>query len=227
MAGEDLTQARVTYAGLTGDRVYALIDTQNQSDFPWMTGRQGRELLLFRPRFLTPPPETEDHPTAEHYETEVTSPEGQTFRISEPALREHLEKRFKKSLRLRFSERSMTDSKPVSILGLATVRGLSDETGIELDPRRFRANFYVHWDQDVPFHEDKLVGRELRIGEAITLRVVVKDSRCIMITLDPETAKPAPPVLERVARNHAGCTGVYAAVLQEGIVRVDDPVYLV
>jgi MOSC domain-containing protein YiiM len=46
-----------------------------------------------------------------------------------------------------------------------------------------------------------------------------------MITLDPETAEPAPVVLEKVAREHASCAGVYGAVLREGIVRANDPVF--
>jgi MOSC domain-containing protein YiiM len=47
------------------------------------------------------------------------------------------------------------------------------------------------------------------------------------MTLDPETASPSPVVLEKVARGHENCVGVYGAVLREGIVRTNDPVYLV
>ena len=99
--------------------------------------------------------------------------------------------------------------------------------GLALDPRRFRANFYVRWECDEPFYENQLVGRALRIGEDVTVQVVKKDGRCVMITLDPETAARSPVVLEKVAREHDGCAGVYGAVLREGIVRADDPVYLV
>jgi uncharacterized protein YcbX len=120
----------------------------------------------------------------------------------------------------------MTDAAPVSIFGLATVRALSQETGLTLDPRRFRANFYVHWERDEPFFEDQLVGHALRIGEVVAIQVVKKDVRCVMITLDPDTAAPLPIVLEKVVHQHDRCTGVYAAVLREGIVRADDPVYL-
>lgn len=119
----------------------------------------------------------------------------------------------------------MTDAYPVSVFGLGTMRALSEETGLSLNPLRFRANFYVQWNSEEPFFEDSLVGRELQIGETVTIRVVEKDARCVMITLDPETAAPAPVVLEKVAREHAGCAGVYGAVLREGIVRANDPVY--
>ena len=53
MAGEDLEAARVTHAGLVGDRVFAFVDKQGPADFPWMTSRKGRDMILFRPRFLS------------------------------------------------------------------------------------------------------------------------------------------------------------------------------
>jgi uncharacterized protein len=228
MAGEDLQQVRVTFAGLTGDRVYAFFDSEHgPPEFPWMTARQGHDLILFRPRFLDEPPVEQEVPDTERFVTEVTTPEGEKFRMGDPRFTEYVAKRFDRTLRLRFSERSMTDARPVSILGLATIRALSGEAGLELDPRRFRANFYAHWKSDAPFFEDTLVGRELQIGETVVVQVVKKDQRCIMISLDPETAVSSPQVLARVFQNHEGCAGVYGAVLREGIVKVGDPIYLI
>lgn len=227
MAGEDLTEARLTFAGIAGDRVYAFIDANNRSDFPWMTGRQAHEMILFRPRFLDPPCTDEDIPCVDRYAAEVTTPEGLKFRVGDDEFTRCLEKRFGRALRFRFSERSMTDARPVSILGLNTISALSLETGIDLDPRRFRENFYVEWRDARPFFEDELVGRGLQIGDIVTLQVVKKNQRCIMLNLDPETALPSPQIFERVARQHNGCTGVYGAVLREGIVRLNDPIYLI
>lgn len=225
MRGEDLSEVRVTYAGLSGDRVYAFVDTANTSSFPWMTARKGREWILFHPRFLDPAPATEETPFPERYTVEVVTPEGERFRVDAAEFTQSLENRFGRSFRLRFSERSMTDAQPVSIFGLSTVRALSEETGESLDARRFRANFYVRWADDRPFFEDTLIGQHVRIGETVTVAALKKDERCVMITLDPDSALPLPKLLECVARNHAGCAGIYGAVLSEGIVRVDDPVY--
>ena len=166
-------------------------------------------------------------PDTERFATEVTTPEGEKFRMGDPQFTEFLEKRFDRRLRLRFSERSMTDARPISIFGLATIRALSAEANLELDQRRYRANFYVRWEQDEPFFEDSLIGRELRVGEIVTLQIVKKNQRCIMIALDPDTGVSSPQVLARVFQNHEGCTGVYGAVLREGIVKVDDPIFLV
>jgi uncharacterized protein YcbX len=224
MAGEDLETARVTHAGLVGDRVYAFVDAQGPANFPWMTSRKGRDLILFRPRFLAALPVDGGIFSAD-YSAEVTTPEGDNARVDDPEFKRFLEKRYGRTLQLRHSERSMTDAYPISVFGLGTIRALSGEAGLSLDPLRFRANFYVQWNTDEPFFEDSLVGRELRIGETVTIRVVKKDERCVMITLDPETAEAAPVVLEKVAREHEGCAGVYGAVLREGIVRTNDPVY--
>lgn len=226
MAGEDLAEARVTFAGILGDRVYAFIDNNNKSDFPWMTGRQAREMILFRPQFLEAPCTNDNIPAVERYAVEVTTPEGGNFRAGDETLTRYLEQRFSRSLRARFSERSMTDARPLSILGLSTIRALSQEVGIELDRRRFRENFYIDWHDARPFSEDELVGRELQVGDTVTLQVVKKNSRCVMIGIDPDTAVFSPQVFEHVSRKYGGCTGVYGAVLREGIVRASDPVFL-
>src|ERR1700685_2909726 len=203
MAGEDLEEARVSFAGLIGDRVFAFVDNRNRSNFPWMTARQGRELILFRPRFLDPPAIDEENPDTARYAVEVTTPEGENFHMGDSRFTRYLEERFGRSLRLRFSERCQTDARPVSVLGLSTASALSKETGISLDTRRFRANFYVRWDNDQPYYEDDL------------------------IALEPETAAPSPTVLQTVALRHQGCLGVYGAVLREGIVRINNPVHLI
>src|SRR6185437_10274533 len=108
MAGEDLAEARVTFAGMQRDRVYAFIDNNNKSDFPWMTGRQSREMVLLRPRFLEPPRTDENIPSAEQYAVEVLTPDGEKFRAGDDNFTRYLEQRFGRSLRVRFSERSMT-----------------------------------------------------------------------------------------------------------------------
>ncbi|MGB8655875.1 MAG: MOSC N-terminal beta barrel domain-containing protein, partial [Candidatus Acidiferrales bacterium] len=115
MAGEDLAESRVTFAGIAGDRVYAFVDELNKSDFPWMTARQARDLILFHPRFLDPPAVEEAIPEAGRYAAEITTPEGEKFWIGNANFTQFLERRYGRSLRLRFSERSMTDSRPVSL----------------------------------------------------------------------------------------------------------------
>lgn len=224
MAGEDLQEAFVSYAGLVGDRVYAFVDESNHSSFPWLTARQAHELLLLRPRFLqAPAPAPEADGTG--FQLQVDTP-SRSFEVTSPEFKHYLQERFGRPLRLRFSERGLHDARPLSLIGLATVEALGEEVGIRLDPRRFRANLYADWSDHRPFLEDELVGRQLQVGEKLVLMVAKKDQRCAIITLDPDTAAAAPQVLENVARRHGGCAGVYAVVVREGAVRPGDPIGL-
>ena len=225
MAGEDLAEVFVAFSGLVGDRAYAFVDRNNHSNFPWMTARQSHEMLLFRPRFLAPPNSANEHPSQADFAAEVVTPEGETLRPSVSSFTPYFEKRFGRQLELRFSERAMQDACPVSLLGLATVKSLSDEAGMPLEHTRFRANFYIDWDNGKPYYEDELVGTSLRIGEKFTFTVVQNNLRCAIITLDPDTAQASPEVGKLVARNHGNCFGVYGSVLREGIVRQGDSVF--
>ena len=226
MAGEDLRDVLVTFSGLMGDRVFAFVDQNNRSSFPWLTGRQASEMILLKPQFAQPPAADEQHPAEDRYQLQVTTPDGRQFDIRSPELLQYLESRYSRSLRLRFSERSMQDARPLSLFGLQTIEALSREVGFPLDHRRFRANFYVDWADSQSFYEDSLVGRQLQVGDALTISPVKKDERCVMITIDPDNARRSPEVFEIVSRRHNGCAGVYAVVLREGVVRPGDPVNL-
>ncbi len=99
---------------------------------------------------------------------------------------------------------------------------------MSIDKRRFRANFYVEWDnQDDPWFEFSLIGKKLRIGERLELAILERDARCKMITLDPDTAEATPRLLRHIARNHGGDAGVFAAVLRDGRVNQGDPIFVI
>ncbi|HYX69400.1 MAG TPA: MOSC N-terminal beta barrel domain-containing protein [Terriglobales bacterium] len=225
MAGEDLAGAYLSYSGLVGDRAYAFVQRDGNPEFPWLTARQVEEMLLFRPKFLASPEAAAHHPDPERYRLEVTTPHGERLDINDPRLREDLERRLGGALWLRFSERAMTDARPISLFGLPTAEALSQEVGLKLDPLRFRANFYAEWANGQPYFEDTLVGRTLQVGEHCQLMVSKKDGRCKIITLDPETAEASPQVLATVAQRHEGCIAVYLVVLREGVVREGDSIY--
>ncbi|HEV2289244.1 MAG TPA: MOSC domain-containing protein [Candidatus Acidoferrales bacterium] len=224
MRGEDIGEVFVTYPGLIGDRAYAFVDPSRPANLPWMTGRLAREMILFQPRFLTAPDPKQERPSPRDFLAEVTTPEGEKLSLQDSGFTAYFEKRFGRALELRFSERAMQDACPVSLLGLDSVDKLSDEAGFLLDHRRFRANFYVRWENRKPFYEHELVGAKLRIGEKLIITVVKNDQRCVIINLDPATAEANPKVLEAVTHNHASCCGIYASVVREGIVRRGDSV---
>ena len=243
MAGEELAEAFVGYAGVMGDRAYAFARAGGTKGFPWHTGRDHETLVLYRPRYRTadaatlpvdvtasftmPPGVNPVFPDATAFAVEVTTPDGRTVAVDDPSLAAELGREGGKPVSLKFSERCMYDCRPVSLFGNASARALGDEMGQPMDRRRFRANFYADWTGDEPYREDGLVGRTLQLGDRARISVLERDPRCKMITLDPDTGTMNAGVMRHVAQRHEGKAGVYAAVLVEGVVRRGDPIWLV
>jgi len=160
---------------------------------------------------------------------DIETPDGKTLAIDDPALIDILRNEIdeKHQLTLMRSQRAMTDCRPVSIFSLQSARQLGEETGTPMDKRRFRANVYVDLGSAGGFAENEFVGRSLRIGPKMVVSVLERDPRCMMITLDPDTAEKTPAILKQVAQAHEGMAGVYGAVLMEGMIRKGDSVELI
>ena len=54
MRGEELAEAFVGFAGVYGDRLFAFKSSARPAGFPYLTGREQEEMLLYRPRFRHP-----------------------------------------------------------------------------------------------------------------------------------------------------------------------------
>ncbi|MCW3474339.1 MOSC domain-containing protein [Limobrevibacterium gyesilva] len=244
MRGEKLQEAYIAFSGVYGDRLYAFRNPDAPAGFPYLTGRELAEMLLYRPRFRDPalaarPPNlaeaeslapglTPVYPAIGDLAVDVETPAGDVLAIDDPTLRDRLRTASGAAhgLALLRSDRAMTDCRPVSFISLQTVRGLGQEVGMALDQRRFRANIYADLGAASGFTEDGFVGRSLRIGAKAVVALLERDPRCKMITLDPDTAQARPEVLRNVAQAHDGKAGVYGAVLVEGTVRPGDEIAL-
>jgi len=244
MRGEESDELFAGYAGVYGDRLFAFTSSANAPGFPFFTGRDQRQMIRYRARFRNPEKAARPlnwteaqklspniNPISAHpadLMIDVETPDGNTFPIDDPALIDNLRAGLggHHELTLLRSEKALTDCRPLSIFAVQTARKLGEETGVEVDKRRFRANVYVDLTSSDGFAEDEFVGRSLRIGSKVTVAVLQRDARCMMITLDPETAEKTPAILKRVAQAHEGMAGVYAAVLSEGTIRRGDPIEL-
>ena len=74
----------------------------------------------------------------------------------------------------------------ISLINLATVRGLEQQWGYRIDPLRFRANMYI--DGVPPWEEFNWVGSDIRLGEAV-FRVDRRNGRCGATNVDPATGR--------------------------------------
>ena len=231
MRGENLSEVYVNYSGLTGDRVFAFVNPEKKDNFPWHSARQQHDLLLYQANFKNSLSTAKQYPDENEFSVKVTTPEGKAYIITDDVFLKDLQKKAGTTFSLRFSEKGMQDARPVSLISYASIDALANAVGENLDPLRFRANFYIKWDDalegDHAFFEDTLVDRHIRIGEKLEIRIVKKDPRCKIINLDPKTGELNPKVLMSVAKNFRGCIGVYAAVIREGEVRDGDDIELI
>jgi len=242
MRGQELKELFASYAGVYGDRVFAFTSSASPPGFPWFTGRDQRQMIRYRARFRYPEKAAQPINVCEAEERsanpvpasaadmmiDVETPGGETFAIDDPALVNHLEAATgnRHQLTLRRSEKAMTDAFPVSIFAVQAAQTLGEEIGIRIDTRRFRANIYLDLSSKDPYAENQFVGKSLRIGQKVVVHVLQRDERCMMITLDPDTAEKTPAILKQVAQSHGNMIGLYAAVLTEGVIRKGDPVEL-
>ncbi|WP_299845774.1 MOSC N-terminal beta barrel domain-containing protein [uncultured Roseovarius sp.] len=243
MRGEELPHAYAGFAGLMGDRVFGVIAEDGDPAFPWHTGRDQEEFVLYKAQYrdgddLLLPKDLDAfeglapgiypvYPDADAFKVDVTTPEGATHDIESQAFLDDMEKAAGRKLRVHATQKGQHDCRPLSIFSTSAAKQLGEETGMEVDKRRFRANFYVEWEnQEDPYFEFSLVGKTIKIGDKLEVAVIERDPRCKMITLDPDTSEESPKLLQHVSRNHGGDAGVFAAVLQEGRVKKGDPIYL-
>ena len=245
MRGEELQEAFVGFPGVYGDRQHAFISSAGPTGFPWLTGRELESMLLYRPKFrqaeraarpanlaeaesLGSAGATPIYGDPSDFALDVETPAGERLAIDDPRLASLLRENVRDNpqLTLLQSNRAMTDCRPVSIISLQTVRQLGHELGMQMDKLRFRANLYVELESGKAFGEDEFVGRTLQVGAKAAIAVVKRDSRCKMITLDPDTAQANPEIMKLLARDHGGQAGIYGVVLAEGIVRPGDEIAL-
>lgn len=219
MRGVAVNEAHLSFNGFIGDRRYAFVQEKLAATdgFPWMTGREKPKMILYTPRFLqTPTPEDWDVPIM------VQMPEGKELEIGDSGLEKQIAALYGHPVFLFKTKRGNFDSQHVSLFSNYTLKQLESESESQIDYRQFRANLYIEPTDAIPFIEDSWVGRVLKLGESAVIGVTKKDSRCMMINLDPDTAKQNPAVLRTVARHHEENAGIYANVVVTGVVRVGD-----
>src|SRR5439155_16006758 len=188
--GEELDELFAGYAGVYGDRLFAFESSAAPKGFPFFTGREQRQMIRYRARFRNPEKaarpvnwsEAEKLPPgvnpisadASDLMIEVETPDGETFAIDDPALIDNLRANIdeKHQLKLLRSDKAMTDCRPLSIFALQSAKKLGEETGTNVDKRRFRANVYVDLTNSDAFAENQFVGKTLRIGLKVVVSVL-------------------------------------------------------
>jgi uncharacterized protein YcbX len=225
MAGELLDVARLGWHGIEGDRRLAFRRLNDKSGFPWLSASKLPELLLYKPFGL-------DSNTPERLPTHVRTPDGKEYELRSDELRKEVSSRFGSDLELMNLKHGIFDESPISVISLATVHGVARESGRGkdlCDLRRFRPNVVIETESTERFAEDRWVGGELMFGEGnsgAAVRVTMRDERCVMVNLDPDTAEKDSEVMKTVVRLNENYAGVYGTVIRAGELRVGQIVSL-
>ena len=121
------------------------------------------------------------------------------------------------------------DDASVSVIASDTVCEIGRLSGQCPDVRRFRPNVVVRLLRPVPFQEDEWVGGVLSFGDrddARAIAVTMRDARCAMMNLDPDSASPTPAVLKAVVRANRNNAGIYGTVTRIGRLAVGQSIFL-
>ena len=252
MMGEELNASYVTERGLLGDRTLALVDQATgkvaSAKYPQKWGR----LFDFRASFVDPPklgepladvrislPDgksvTSDQDGADGVLSEALGAQVSLMKSSleKPSLEEYWPDIDGRANREKVTEEFMPaetffDAAPIHLLTTATtdrLRELYPEGRFEA--RRFRPNLVIETSPHVKdFVENAWVGRTLRMGEEVKLKVNRPCGRCVMTTLAQGDLPRDLGVLRTAALYNKVVVGVYASVERSGNLKRADPVWL-
>jgi uncharacterized protein YcbX len=247
MRGEELEACPVTPGGLLGDRTHALVDSMTGMVASAKNPKRWPGLLSCAATHVEPPV-----PGGRPPAVRITLPDGEVVVSDEPGAAPLLSRWLGREVAIasrapafpRLEERwpdlaglpvrdavTVEAMPPGTFFDVATIHLLTTSTmaalreqhpGGAIDQRRFRPNLVVETNQPPGFVEQAWLGREVRVGERLRLLVESPCPRCVMTTLEQEGLPRAPDVLRAIVRSAGGDAGVYARVIQGGVVRRGD-----
>lgn len=222
MAGTAIDSALLGWHGLAGDRRFAFRRIGDDSGFPWLTASRFPDLLLYHPFGL-------DESTGEPLPTHVRTPAGAQMELRSAELGSEIAEKSGIRVEVMKLKHGIFDDASISVISAATMARISEEAGVHPDRRRFRPNIVLDTDPE-PFLEDRWVGGTMIFGDnekGAAVSVTMRDVRCMMISLDPDSARQDPRVLKSAVELNGNNAGVYGTVVRTGTIRAGDPVTLV
>jgi uncharacterized protein YcbX len=222
MGGERLDAANLGWHGLDGDRRLALRRIDDRSAFPWLSASKLPELVLFAPL------RREDGADGQ-LPTHVRTPDGVEMDVFGADLAAEIGRRHGAPVQMMQLKHGIFDEASISVIALDTVSEIGNLAGVSPDMRRFRPNIVVRSVRSVPFQEDEWVGGVLSFGEgsdAPAVAVTMRDERCSMVNIDPDSGSRAPEMMKAVVRANQNCAGIYGTVTRIGRVAVGQTIVL-
>ena len=254
MLGEELAACDVTARGLAGDRVLALVHRETGKVASAKNPRAWRGLLKLAAASgaavkVTFPDGTAMASTDDGIDAVLSRFLGQPVTLTDTPQpgavldRADPEQVLRDGIRARVHvetgqlggaspEGTFFDFAPLHLLTTSTldqIAGLSPRGTVE--PERYRPNIVIR--TTAPgFAENDWVGRDVRIGPDLTIRVIARTPRCAIPTLEHADLPRDPDALRVLATHNRispldalgpqPCAGAYAQVLHPGRIKVGD-----
>jgi uncharacterized protein len=255
MLGEEINSSYVTERGLIGDRTYALIDQETGKVASAKNPTKWGKLFDFRATFIDAPQVVENIPPVritfpdgtqifssdqeyiDHTLSKVLSREVRLMRatsLDKPSYEEYWPDIEGLAQREKVTDEVMPtqtffDIAVIHLLTTSTInrlRELYPEGRFEV--RRFRPNIVVGSasSEEKDFIENLWIGKKLKIGEDIVLKVTAPCTRCVMTTLPQGDLPKDLGILRTTAKYNHVNAGVYASVHEGGTIHRGEPVRL-
>src|SRR6201981_3931398 len=211
MGGERLQVADLGWHGIDGDRRLAFRRMEDRSGSPWLSAGKLPDLVRYAPL------RRDDDP--DNLPTHIRTPDGNEMPVFGEELAAEVGRRYGAPVQMMQLKHGIFDEASISVIASDTVGEIERLAGRSLDVRRFRPNVVVRLLRPGAFQEDEWLGGVLWFGErddAPAVTVTMRDERCSMVNLDPDTASPAPEVLKAIVRVHQNTAGIYGAVTRTG-----------
>jgi uncharacterized protein YcbX len=249
MMGEELNAARVTGRGLFGDRAYALCDSETHKVVSAKNPRKWPGLFSYRAAFVSPPESEATIPAVR-----VTMPDGALAVSSSGDFSRKLSSALGRGVTLMSNapaeaqleeywpdmdglahRDAVTDEglPPGTFFDLAVLHVLTTSTldklrelypGGRFEPRRFRPNLIISTPGQQGFVENGWIGKTLAIGSEVKIQITGPCPRCVMTTLAQGDLPKDPGILKTAAQHNDVRVGVYASVVQPGMIRINDAI---
>ena len=252
MLGESLQQVSVTERGLCGDRAYALWDHASGRVASAKNPRLWQGLLRCQARFAPPQEPSQPMPpvaiVAAGGETILSSdpaingtlsrwfarrvslldqpPEGASLDQYWPPVEQRAFQDVVQAMELPGG--TFFDSTPIHAISTATLERLRLlEPQLDFAVERFRPNLLiVPTDGAEGFIEEGWIGRRLRLGDGLELKVEQGCPRCVITTLAQGGLPQDLDILRATARHNKVVAGILLSVVRPGAVAVGDVVTL-
>ncbi|MBM7553730.1 MOSC domain-containing protein [Thalassobacillus pellis] len=221
-SGESVEGLRVMNYGIYGDRSHAFLDIARNK---YLTITQLPEMVRFQAAFRG------EESMKNYPPVEVVFPDEEKAWWGEEKLNKKIEEMAGREIKpISFppvhTPRGAIEEEHILIITEASIEALEKEWNTVIDPHRFRPNIIISTSNPEPFQEEMWIGKTLKIGDSVTLKIKRPCERCMIINVNPEDAKQDPSILKKLVQERKNMFGVYAAVLKTGVIDKGDFVTL-